>query len=219
LLFTIIRKSPWHYIPIKESDTGAEFGADVSKKEQVITLVNKGWEKFGKIDILVNNSGVARAASILEMKEDDWDIVIDVNLKGAFLCSQAVAKRMVSNDIKGKIINISSVNGFQSEKNRANYNASKGGLNALTQSIASELGEYGINVNAIAIGVVPGTNIDENFWDDLDGINKIKAKTPIGRFGSLEDCANLAVFLASNKSDFIQGEIVVLDGGLTVIQY
>jgi len=193
--------------------------ADVSNKEQVTNMVNKGWEEFGKIDILVNNSGIARAASIIEMEEDDWDKVLDVNLKGAFLCGQAVAKKMVNNAIKGKIINISSVNGFQAEKDRCNYNASKGGLNALTQSMAAELGEYGINVNAIAIGVVSGTNIDENFFGNQDGLNVIVAKTPIGRLGTLEDCSNLTVFLASDKSNFIQGEIIVLDGGLTTLQY
>jgi len=193
--------------------------ADVADKQQVCNLVNKGWEEFGKIDILVNNSGITRPSSILEMDENDWDEVLDINLKGAFLCTQAVAKKMVDNGIKGKIVNISSVNGFQTEKDCASYNASKGGLNALTQSAGAELGQYGINVNAIAIGVVPGTNIDVNFFENQDEINIILAKTPIGRLGTLEDCANLTVFLASDKSDFIQGEIIVLDGGLTTLQY
>jgi len=130
-----------------------------------------------------------------------------------------VARRMVSNNIKGKIIIITSINGFQAEKKRVSYDSSKGGLIALTQTMAVELAEYGINVNAIAPGVVSGTNIDEGFFDDKDIVNKILTKTPLHRFGSVEDCANLAVFLASDKSDFIQGEVIVLDGGLTILQF
>jgi NAD(P)-dependent dehydrogenase (short-subunit alcohol dehydrogenase family) len=194
-------------------------GADISKKEDVDRLVNKGWEELGKIDILVNNSGISREVPFLKMKEEEWDKTLNINLKGAFLCSQAVAQRMVKNKIKGKIINISSVNGFQAEINHAHYNSSKGGLNALTQSLAAELGQYKINVNGIAVGVVPGTNIDPKFFGDKEIIEKMLSKIPIGRFGTVEDCAEVAVFLASSKSDYIHGETIVLDGGLTIIQY
>ena len=196
-------------------------GADVSSKKEVDDLINIGWEKFGKIDILVNNAGISFDTVFLEVTEQEWDKTIDTNLKGAFLCSQAVAKKMIKNNIKGKIINVSSVNAFQAEKKRTSYDASKGGLSALTQTIAVELGEYGINVNAIAPGVVAGTNIDvsNSFFSNKGLVDRILDKTPLNRMGTVEDCANVAIFLASNKSDFIQGEIIVLDGGLTVLQF
>jgi NAD(P)-dependent dehydrogenase (short-subunit alcohol dehydrogenase family) len=203
----------------KNGGSAIAIDADVSIKEEVENLIKAGWEKFGKIDILVSNAGIAPATSFLEIEEDEWDRTINVNLKGAFLCGQTFARRMVSSNIKGKIIIITSINGFQAEKKRVSYDSSKGGLIALTQTMAVELAEYGINVNAIAPGVVSGTNIDEGFFDDKDIVDKILTKTPLHRFGSVEDCANLAVFLASDKSDFIQGEVVVLDGGLTVLQF
>ena len=193
--------------------------ADVSIKEEVNNLVNAGWEKFGKIDILVNSAGILTNTSFFEIKEEEWDRTLNVNLKGTFLCSQMVAQKMVDKGIKGKIINITSINGFQAEKKLTSYGSSKGGLIALTQSMAIELGEYGINVNAIAPGVVSGTNINKDFFDNKDIVNKVLSKTPLHRLGTIEDCANLAVFLASDKSDFIQGEVIVLDGGLTVLQF
>ena len=193
--------------------------ADVSVRKKVEKLINTGWEKFGKIDILVCNAGIAPNSSFLEIEENEWDRTINVNLKGTFLCGQAIAKRMVKEGIRGKIIIITSINGFQAEKKRVSYSSSKGGLIALTQSMAVELGEYGINVNAIAPGVVSGTNIDSGFFNDKSIVDKVIAQTPLQKFGTVEDCANLAVFLASDRSDFIQGEVIVLDGGLTVLQF
>ena len=116
---------------------------------------------------------------------------------------------------------MASVNGFQSEKGRVSYDSSKGGLSALTRSMAVELGKYGINVNAIAPGVISGTNIDadDTFFNNKDTINKVLDMTPINRLGTVEDCANVAIFLASDKSDFIHGEVIVLDGGLTILQF
>jgi len=193
--------------------------ADISIREEVKNLVDSGWERFGKIDILVNNAGICKTASFLEINEELWDRTIDINLKGAFLCGQLVAQKMVKNCIKGKIINITSVNGFQAEKNLVAYDSSKAGMIALTKNMASELGEYGINVNAIAPGCIIGTNIQDDWFGDKDSINKVLSKTPLHRFGTVEECANLAIFLASDKSDFIQGEIIVLDGGLTILQF
>ena len=204
----------------KNGSAAIAVDADVSIKQEVDHLVNTGWQEFGKIDILVNNAGIAPATFFLDIDEKEWDRTINVNLKGAFLCCQAVAKKMVENDIKGKIIIITSVNGFQAEKKRVSYDSSKGGLVAMTKTMASDLGDYGINVNAIAPGVVSGTNIDEGgFFDNKEIVDKVISKTPLHRFGSVQDCANLAVFLASDKADFIHGEVVVLDGGLTVLQF
>jgi NAD(P)-dependent dehydrogenase (short-subunit alcohol dehydrogenase family) len=205
----------------KNGGSAISIDADVSIKKEVENLVNTGWERFGKIDILVNNAGIAPSTAFLEIKEEEWNRTINVNLKGTFLCSQIVAKKMVENKIKGKIIVTTSINGFQAEKKRVSYDSSKGGLIALMHTMASELGDYGINVNAIAPGVVSGTNIDVegDFFGNKDIVDKILSKTPLHRFGSVEDCANLAVFLASDKSDFIHGEVIVLDGGLTVLQF
>ena len=182
-------------------------------------LVETGWEKFGKIDILVTNAGIAISSSFLEIEEELWDRTIAVNLKGAFLCSQTVARRMVENKIKGKIINVASVNGFQAERDLVAYDSSKGGLIALTKNTAVELADYGINVNAIAPGVVGGTNIQDDWFNNKEIVDKVISKTPLHRFATVEECADLAVFLASNKSDFIQGEVIVLDGGLTILQF
>jgi len=195
--------------------------ADVSNKKEVDDLVKSGWEKFGKIDILVNNAGIAFSTPFIEVKEEEWDQTINTNLKGTFLCSQAVAKKMIKSGIKGKIINMTSINAFQAEKTRVPYDSSKGGISALTKTMAAELGGYGINVNAIAPGVVSGTNIDvdDNFFNNKDIVNKILDRTPLNRMGTVEDCSNVAVFLASNRSDFIHGEIIVLDGGLTIVQF
>ncbi len=205
----------------KTGSTAIAVKADVSRKEEVNNLINTGWEKFGKIDILVSNAGIAHDTFFLEIKEEEWDRTINVNLKGAFLCGQAVAQKMIKSGIKGKIINMASVNGFQSEKGRVSYDSSKGGLSALTRSMAVELGKYGINVNAIAPGVISGTNIDadDTFFNNKDTINKVLDMTPINRLGTVEDCANVAIFLASDKSDFIHGEVIVLDGGLTILQF
>lgn len=195
------------------------FKTDVSDKDAVEKMIEKSWSEFGKIDILVNNAGIGPATPFLKIEEDEWDRVLGVNLKGMFLCSQAVARRMVDYKVRGKIINITSINGFQAEKERVSYDSSKGGIIALTQTVAAELGEYGINVNAIAPGVISGTDIDKEFFNDDDNVKKILSKTPLGRFGTVEDCANLAVFLASERSDFIQGEVIVLDGGLSTLQF
>jgi NAD(P)-dependent dehydrogenase (short-subunit alcohol dehydrogenase family) len=193
--------------------------ADVAVMEEVKNLVNRGWEKFGRIDILVNNAGIARSLPFLEIEEELWDRTIATNLKGPFLLSQLVIRKMVENKIKGKVINIVSVNGFQSEKELVAYDASKGGLIALTRTVAAEMGDYGINVNAIAPGCVEGTHIQDDWYGNEEVVNKVLRKTPLHRFGTVQECADLAVFLASDKSNFIQGEVIVLDGGLSILQF
>jgi 3-oxoacyl-[acyl-carrier protein] reductase len=195
------------------------FKADVSKKNDVENMISDAWNSFGQIDILINNSGITIERSLLGLSEEEWDNIIDVNLKGTFLCNSEVARRMVKNKIKGHIINISSVNSIEVEINRGVYNTSKGGIDLLTKSFAAELGRYGIHVNGIAFGSISGTNIAGEFFDNSEIIEKIIDKNPLGYIGNTEECVGPAVFLASKDSNYVQGEILVVDGGLTILKY
>ncbi len=191
--------------------------ADVCIKDQVDNMVNMVIEKFGRIDILVNNSGTSRMVPIMEFTEEDWDTVIDTNLKGVFLCTQAVAKHMVKQKY-GKIINISSTSALGSiVRGQAAYSSSKFGVNGFTKASALEFGPYGINVNAIAPGriltsLVYRTRTEEQVKEFIDvGIES----SVLGRLGVPEDIAHLALFLASDDSSFITAEIIASNGGRT----
>ena len=186
---------------------------DVSQKIEVQQMVTQTLNSFGKIDILVNNAMYTSFKPFVRISEEEWDHVIDVNLKGAFLCSQAAAKNMIKNG-RGHIINIASVSSGGSGGMApllSHYTASKGGMKALSQAMAIELAVFGINVNAI----LPGT-IDSGVVPD-----SIKASTlrvvPKGRLGRPEDIANLVIFLTSPESDYITGSHVVIDGGISVV--
>lgn len=190
---------------------------DVCAKEQVTSMVNKVIDEFGRVDILVNNSGVGRHASIIDLAEDDWDIVIDTNLKGVFLCTQAVAKHMVKQKY-GKIINITSTAALGAiEEGSSPYVSSKFGVVGFTKASAREFGQYGINVNAIAPGriltnIVYANRTPEQIQKFIEGGEK---GSTLGRLGTPEDVAHLALFLASDKSSFINAEIVACNGGRT----
>jgi NAD(P)-dependent dehydrogenase (short-subunit alcohol dehydrogenase family) len=193
--------------------------ADVGQMNDINKLVEKAWNFLGKIDIMVNNAGIVLASSFLKMPEDIWDRTLSVNLKGTFFCSQMVAKKMIENKIKGKIINVSSANAFQVEIDRSVYNASKGGMDAVTLSMAAELGPYGINVNGIAPGYIAGTEIGPKEFLKSKAIQaEYLNKIPLGRFGEVDDCVGAVVFLASNEANYIHGHTIVIDGGLTIQQ-
>ena len=193
--------------------------ADVGRIEEVQRLVEEAWRFLGRIDILVNNAGIVLASSFLDMTEDIWNRTLEVNLRGAFFCSQMVAKKMIDNKIRGKIINVSSANSFQVEIDRSAYNASKGGLDAVTLSMAAELGPYGINVNGISPGYIAGTDIGPKEFLNNDAIQReYLNKIPLERFGQVEDCVGAVVFLASNEAIYVQGHTIVIDGGLTIQQ-
>jgi len=185
---------------------------DVSNAEDANNLVAKTMEKFGKIDILVNNAGIRRDTLLVRMKDDDWDLVLNINLKGAFNCCRAVAKTMMKQK-EGKIINISSVVGLMGNAGQVNYSASKAGLFGLTKSVAKELGLRNITVNAIAPGY-----IDTEMTRELS--DKVKEEylqhIPLRDFGQPEDVANLVLFLASDEARYITGEIIRVDGGLSM---
>jgi NAD(P)-dependent dehydrogenase (short-subunit alcohol dehydrogenase family) len=186
---------------------------DVSIKAEVQQMVAKTIEAYGKVDILVNNAMYTSFKPFVRISEEEWDRVIDVNLKGAFLCSQAAAKNMIKNG-SGRIINIASVSSGGSggcSPLLAHYTASKGGMKALSQAMAVELAAFGINVNAILPGAV-----DSGVVPDTVKERSIKA-TPKGRLGRPEEIADLAVFLASPESDYITGSFLVIDGGVSVI--
>ena len=184
--------------------------ADISDIKGVSDAIDKSLEKFDKIDILVNNAGITRDNLVLRMSEEDWDLVLKVNLKGAFNCSKVVSKHMIKNRF-GRIINIASIIGIIGNAGQANYAASKGGLIALTKSLAKEFASRNINVNAIAPGFIR-TKMTDALGDEvkkkmLDGI-------ALKRFGEPDDVAKAALFLASDLSNYITSQVIVVDGGM-----
>lgn len=184
--------------------------ADVSNVEEVEKLFGEVLEVFGRVDILVNNAGVTRDALIHKMKVEDWDIVMDVNLKGAFLCSKIAAEHMIRQSY-GRIINISSVVGQMGNVGQSNYASSKAGLIGLTKALALELAPYGITVNAIA----PGFTKTEMTRKMPEKIAKhFIERTPLGRMAEPEEIAYLTVFLASDLAKYITGQVIAVNGGL-----
>lgn len=193
---------------------GLAVECDVSSREQVENLVKETINAYGKVDILVNNAGIARFKPFLEMTEEEWDQTIDINLKGSFLCAQAVARDMVKRNW-GRIINISSVACGQvgiAYPNLAHYVASKGGMAGLTEALALELSPMGINVNSIGPGVI-GTEMAKPLEEAGAVDALLESRVPKGRVGTPEDIGHLAVFLASEESDYITGAMIFIDGG------
>lgn len=184
---------------------------DVSKKRDVDAMVKKTIQKFNKIDILVNNAGVFLMKPFVEMTEKDWDFVLDINLKGLFLCTNAVAKQMVKQK-NGKIISIASIAGKVGFMNSSAYCASKAGIINLTRELAMELSPHNINVNVVAPGIID-TKMTEDMLKDKKTKKVLLASTPLGRVGQPEEIGKATVFLASDDSNFITGHTLVVDGG------
>ncbi len=190
--------------------------ADISKRIDVDRMFDAAISTFGKIDILVCNAGITRFAPFLEMTDEDWDAVLDVDLKGTFLCGQAVAKHMVPRKY-GKIINVSSLSGMGARnQTMANYAASKAGVNNLSRVMALALGEHGINVNVVAPGVInTEMGLSRRTPAELAAYHKLyKQQTALRRVGEAKDIANVVLFLASDDSSFITGQVIVSDGGV-----
>jgi 3-oxoacyl-[acyl-carrier protein] reductase len=190
--------------------------ADISKKTDVDRMVDTAIAAFGKIDILVCNAGITRFAPFLEMSEEDWDAVVDVDMKGTFLCGQSVAKHMVTRKY-GKIVNISSLSGMGARNERmANYAASKAGVNNLSRVMALALGDHGINVNVVAPGVInTEMGLARRTPAELAAYHELyKQQTALHRVGEAQDIANVVLFLASDDSSFITGQVIVSDGGV-----
>lgn len=186
--------------------------ADVAKIEDIKNLVNRTVKEFGKIDFLFNNAGIVRRNTCEDFTEKDWDDVITVNLKGAFFLAQAVARVMISQKRKGKIVNTSSRIALQSGKQLPAYGASKAGLTQLTKSMANDWAKYNILVNAIGPGYVK-TEMTESLFRDKERSAEITSRIPLGRWADPEDMAGAAVFLASDASDYITGQTIFVDGG------
>jgi len=186
--------------------------ADVSVKSSVEEMVEKVLECFGKIDILVNNAGAVVRKKAIETTENDWKLMMDVNLKGVFLCCQAVGKVMMKQK-KGKIINISSAAVARAVDSRAVYCASKAGVSQLTKALALEWGSYNINVNAIGPGVIR-TPINADYLEkNPDKVQAMIQKIPCGRLGRPEDLVGAVIFFAARASDYISGQTIYVDGG------
>lgn len=186
--------------------------ANVSKFEEAEKLIKESKEVFGRVDILVNNAGITKDNLIMRMKEEDFDSVIDVNLKGAFNCLKAVTPIMIRQK-SGKIINMSSVVGVIGNAGQVNYSASKAGLIGMTKSLAREIGGKNINVNAIAPGFID-TDMTKVLNEDQK--KNIISQVPLKRLGHVEDIANLALFLASDQSNYITGQVIHVDGGMAM---
>lgn len=185
---------------------------DVSNPEDAEMIINKAKETFGSVDILVNNAGITRDNLLIRMSGNEWDDVLDTNLKGAFLCTKAAAKIMIKQR-RGKIINITSVVGVSGNAGQANYSASKAGLIGLTKTTARELASRGITCNAVAPGLIISDMTEVLPEKVKEGyLNNI----PLGRFGTPEDVANVVGFLASDEANYITGQVIHIDGGMVM---
>jgi NAD(P)-dependent dehydrogenase (short-subunit alcohol dehydrogenase family) len=187
-------------------------GVDVSRKAEVEAMVSRSRE-FGRIDILVNNAGVERISPLLDISEADWDWILTVNLKGTFLCSQAVARTMIEDQGGGKIVNLGSVVGVTPPKRGPHYAASKGAVHTLTRQMALELAPHRINVNAVAPGLIRNGLASRQSLADPVVVEQILQRVPLGRVGTPVDVANAVLFLVSAEADFITGAILPVDGG------
>ena len=183
---------------------------NVTVSADVERMIDAATEAFGRVDILVNNAGITRDGLLMRMKDDDWDAVLDVNLKGAFLCTRAVFKVM-SKQRYGRIINIASVVGQMGNAGQANYCASKAGLIGLTKSNAREMAKRNITVNAVAPGFI-ATAMTDALSDKVRA--ELTAQIPLERLGSADDIANAVVFLASETAGYITGHVLSVNGGM-----
>ncbi len=185
---------------------------DVSDASSVSNLIKKVQDQFESIDILINNAGITRDGLIMRMSGDDWDTVLDINLKGAFHTIKSVARPMMKQR-SGRIINISSVVGLTGNAGQANYAASKAGIVGLTKSMAQELAPRGITVNCIAPGYIE-TDMTDSLSDEVK--EEIMKQIPLGRIGKSEEVAAMALFLSSNEAEYITGQTVTVDGGMVM---
>jgi NAD(P)-dependent dehydrogenase (short-subunit alcohol dehydrogenase family) len=191
---------------------------DVGDKSQVDALVAKTLQAHGRIDVLVNNAGIFKAADFLDVTEADFDAVLRVNLKGAFLMGQAAAREMAKAG-RGAIVNMSSVNGVLTIPTISSYNVSKGGINQLTRVMALALADRGVRVNAVAPGTIATELAAKAVLTSEEAKARIMSRTPMKRLGEPEEIADTVAYLASDAASYITGEIVVVDGGRMTLNY
>jgi NAD(P)-dependent dehydrogenase (short-subunit alcohol dehydrogenase family) len=194
------------------------FACNVARSGEVAAALAASVAAFGRIDVLVNNAGIFRAAEFLDIAEADWDAVIDVNLKGAFLVAQAVAREMAKTG-GGAIVNMSSVNGVTAIASIASYNASKGGIDQLTRVMALSLADRGIRVNAVAPGTIATELAQKAVLGSAEAAARIMSRTPLRRLGQPDEVAAVCAFLASDAASYMTGEVVYVDGGRLALNY
>jgi 3-oxoacyl-[acyl-carrier protein] reductase len=185
---------------------------DVSNSESVSNMVKETIDRFGKLDILVNNAGITKDNLLMRMKEQEWDDVININLKGVFLCTKAVTRQMMKQR-QGRIINIASIVGVSGNAGQANYVAAKSGVIGLTKTTAKELSSRNITVNAVAPGFIT-TDMTDKLSEEVK--TEMLKQIPLARFGDPKDIANVAIFLASDESSYMTGQTLHVDGGMVM---
>ena len=188
------------------------FKADISNREDVEDMVDYCIKEFGGLDVLVNNAGVSQDKLFTDITDEDWDNMMNINLKGSFYCSQVALKYMIS-EKKGNIINISSIWGISGESCEVHYSITKAGIIGMTKALAKEVGPSNIRVNSIAPGVINTDMLSGYNEEDIDALVE---ETPLMRLGTPEDIANCAIFLASDKSNFITGQVISPNGGFVI---
>ena len=194
---------------ISNGDKASAYSCDISDNEQFNNIVTDIFKEYGSLDILVNNAGITNDTLLMRMSDDQWDSVLNINLKGSFTCTRSVIKYMMKKK-SGRIINITSIVGLTGNAGQANYAASKAGLIGMTKSIAKEVASRGITANCVAPGWIE-TAMTEQLSDDVK--NKFLSQIPTGKIGYPKDIANTVIFLASKEAEYITGQTITVDGG------
>ncbi len=198
----------------KYGDRAIFIKCDISKSSEVDNLIKACTDKFGRIDIMVNNAGIGTTGDVMTTSDDDWNKIIGIDLSGVFYGMRAASRYMKENGIKGSIINMTSILGSVGFRGAIGYCACKGGVSQLTRAGSLDLAPYGIRVNAIAPGFIK-TNMTKQVQEDENLLKLVDSMTPLGHMGEPEDIANAAVFLASEDSKYVTGSILYVDGGWT----